>query len=79
METHDIRQFLVELKALTEKYKVVIGGCGCCGSPYLYSMEDADGKEMVYWVIPHKVDDDFSSLTFEALDDVDDDSGIIGK
>lgn len=27
-------KFLVELAKLTNKYSVVIGGCGCCGSPW---------------------------------------------
>ena len=31
----DVENFLKELTELTEKYKIVIGGCGCCGSPYL--------------------------------------------
>lgn len=34
------QQFIKELTALTKKHKVSIGGCGCCGSPYL---DDADG------------------------------------
>lgn len=28
--------FLDELAKLTNKYGIAIGGCGCCGSPYLY-------------------------------------------
>ena len=31
----DIEGFLTELTELTLKYGVTIGGCGCCGSPYL--------------------------------------------
>jgi len=30
-------KFVKELTKLSEKYKVYIGGCGCCGSPYLIS------------------------------------------
>lgn len=30
--------FLKELSELTKKYEIAIGGCGCCGSPYLYSI-----------------------------------------
>lgn len=29
------RAFLSDLKELTVKHGVVIGGCGCCGSPWL--------------------------------------------
>lgn len=36
-------KFLVELTKLTMKYGVAIGGCGCCGSPYLWHMENPKG------------------------------------
>jgi hypothetical protein len=35
------KKFLEELGKLSEKHGIVIGGCGCCGSPYIY---DAQGK-----------------------------------
>lgn len=28
--------FLKELSALTRRYRISIGACGCCGSPWLY-------------------------------------------
>jgi len=31
-------QFLEELTALTTKYQIVVGDCGCCGSPFLLEM-----------------------------------------
>lgn len=31
----DYDNFLKELTALTQKYKIQIEGCGCCGSPWL--------------------------------------------
>lgn len=37
----DVEGFLEELKELTLSYGIVIGGCGCCGSPYLL---DRDGS-----------------------------------
>lgn len=30
-----LHYFLEELTSLTERYGLEIGGCGCCGSPYL--------------------------------------------
>lgn len=30
--------FLKELSDLTKKYNISIGGCGCCGSPYLIDL-----------------------------------------
>lgn len=29
------KEFLRELAALSKKYGVRVGGCGCCGSPFL--------------------------------------------
>lgn len=37
-----VSEFLVELTALTQKYNIDIGGCGCCGSPILYSLNSSD-------------------------------------
>jgi hypothetical protein len=34
----EFKDFLKELSQLTQKYRIVIGGCGCCGSPYIYDM-----------------------------------------
>lgn len=31
----EIQDFLKELTELTKKHGIYIGGCGCCGSPYL--------------------------------------------
>lgn len=31
------KEFLKELSKLSRKHGVYIGGCGCCGSPFLYN------------------------------------------
>ena len=35
-----LKEYLRELTALTENYGFIIGGCGCCGSPYLFHTDD---------------------------------------
>jgi hypothetical protein len=36
----ELDKFLEELTTLTKKYKLEIGGCGCCGSPYVEKTQD---------------------------------------
>ena len=36
-----LEEFLKELGELSDKYKLYIGGCGCCGSPFIYT-DDGD-------------------------------------
>lgn len=31
--------FLKDFEGLVRKHQISIGGCGCCGSPWLYSLE----------------------------------------
>lgn len=35
--------FLLELEQLAKRYKIVVSGCGCCGSPWLEHIENTDG------------------------------------
>lgn len=34
-----LKAFLQELTALSDKYEIYIGGCGCCGSPWLNDIQ----------------------------------------
>lgn len=38
----DVEGFLKELTELTHKYGIQIGGCGCCGSPYLLELNSGN-------------------------------------
>lgn len=61
-----IREFLLALTELTRKYGISVGGCGCCGSPWLDVDADVrdsrsgychtDGNE-VRWIAPSNEDD----------------------
>ena len=49
-----LKAFLTELTRLTKKYGYEIGGCGCCGSPWVCSESESgddlhyDEKEKIY-------------------------------
>ena len=45
----EVSKFMVELEALSRKHNIVIGGCGCCGSPFLYR-EGSMGREDYYQI-----------------------------
>ena len=38
----DRSEFLRELTALSHKYGITIGACGCCSSPWLNDMEKCE-------------------------------------
>lgn len=40
MDEEKVKEFLKELTELTNRYEIRIGGCGCCGSPYLVESFD---------------------------------------
>lgn len=41
MKTQEqVHDFLVDLRTLTLKHGIAIGGCGECGSPWIYEVED---------------------------------------
>lgn len=59
------KAFVKELTELSKKYKIIIGGCGCCGSPFLSEMENENGQ---YYKVRGKdidwLDDDSSNYEF---------------
>jgi hypothetical protein len=54
-------QFLKELTQLSRKHKIAIGGCGCCGSPFLSKIEE---KEIAG---AYATSDDFNNGSFDQL------------
>ena len=40
--TDQEREFLIGLRELTIRTGMTIGGCGCCGSPFVDNMEDKE-------------------------------------
>jgi hypothetical protein len=44
------REFLVELSALSQKYGIMIEGCGCCGSPALLEIKPEALNDFAYRV-----------------------------
>lgn len=58
------KQFILELTELTRKYGIAIGGCGCCGSPFIYDEDDVgeqcgyvlEDRDEIGWVKPSDED-----------------------
>jgi hypothetical protein len=48
MNNEKLIEFLTELTKLTDKYGFEIGGCGCCGSPWVTSDGGDGGVELKY-------------------------------
>ena len=46
--------FLKELTELTQKYGLEIGGCGCCGSPWVLEIESGVYAYDLYYNKIHK-------------------------
>lgn len=48
-EQENTKEFLKELAELSMKHGIVIGGCGCCGSPHLNEVK----RKGHYEISPH--------------------------
>ena len=44
MNKEKVVEFLTELTKLTDKYGIEIGGCGCCGSPWIINVNNNRGS-----------------------------------
>jgi len=42
------KAFLEELSALSVRHKLVIAGCGCCGSPFVIPMDETEVAGYAY-------------------------------
>lgn len=40
MDEDKKRRFLTDLTAVSRQHGIVIGGCGCCGSPWVDDMDE---------------------------------------
>ena len=61
-----IRDFLIELRALSLHHNIFISGCGCCGSPYLTVEEEAPDTNGAY--ILEGPESDLTYLTVAKLE-----------
>ena len=48
MDNEKLIEFLTELTKLTYKYEFQIGGCGCCGSPWVIDDDGNGGVRLGY-------------------------------
>ena len=62
---HDeLEQFLAELSTLSRKYKIYIGGCGCCGSPWIARLDE----DLQYHISNSEfIDDEYPNLNLRPL------------
>jgi hypothetical protein len=50
------KAFLIELTALSKKHGIAVDGCGCCGSPFLNTIDSAP-DEAGYAINPGELND----------------------
>ena len=42
-----LRAFLTDLSELSQKHHLYIGGCGCCGSPFVYRLTEGGAERVI--------------------------------
>jgi len=62
-----VRTFLDELTELTKKYQIEIGGCGCCGSPFLVFLDEEPHPRINASHYTVERPDYYEELTYERL------------
>lgn len=62
------QEFLKELTELTLKYRIVIYGCGCCGSPSINPLDNESLNDNLINAMQYTVDEEGCYLTFEELE-----------
>lgn len=74
-----LNAFLKELGELTKKYKIEIGGCGCCGSPWLLDKEEYKEVENAGYDINYTITDSLSYEDDTSSYETDDVNTVITK
>lgn len=57
-----MENFFKELAELTKKYGLIIGGCGCCGSPWI---QDFDGRFIYDDLSYNKETEEYEVMTWK--------------
>ena len=61
----NIRAFLDGLTELTKKHQIKICGCGCCGSPFLVSINEMPNLNHYHYTVWRS--DEAGGITYEYL------------
>lgn len=60
----NLRNFIIELEALSRKYKLQISGCGCCSSPSIDPLEEDELHPRAGYVVDAPGDSSAGDLTW---------------
>lgn len=51
--TESVEAFMADYEALCKKHRIIIVGCGCCGSPWLLDVDAASADERIAKSLAH--------------------------